>query len=130
MNRREFVELFLEALGAKEIVYSEINENSVRGTVIYEHGNFEEKQDFIWHALEDEIPSEHTVRLIKVLKEEELLDIDRIKPTREELRVIFNDYYKQNMDKQSFERIINSLERINIKMVDEGEETDSFLIHE
>jgi len=128
MKRKEFLKYFLGALGAIDIIYNEIRENYISGTAIYDKQD--EQQDFIWHVSENDIPSDKVFKLAKLLYEKKLLDIDQITISRSELKDLFNKEYNINIDEKSFEVIINSLKGIEVKMIDEGKESDLFFIHE
>jgi hypothetical protein len=122
MKRKLFLETFLGALGASKIKWGNINVDKIYGTVIYDHEDPEERQDFVWHMTEDNVPSEVVRLVIKYLSENNLIDIDKIiKPIRE-IDLPFLSQSKK-------EYVINSLFDIEVRMIDNGEETDSYFIH-
>ena len=47
MKRKLFLEAFLGALGAKEILWTDFKPDKVYGTVIYDPDDEEERQDFV-----------------------------------------------------------------------------------
>jgi len=57
MKRKQFLTDFLGALGAKEILFSDIGPDTVTGTVVYDPSDPEEHQDFRWHACEADVSS-------------------------------------------------------------------------
>jgi hypothetical protein len=130
MRRREFLKEFLGALGAVDIQWLEETEENISGTVIYEPNDPEETQDFAWHKSEADAPSRDVVNLVKLINEQNLLSIDQIKITRPELQEKYNSTYGQKTTEQEFANILESLEAIEVPMVDEGHETDAYFIHE
>jgi hypothetical protein len=130
LNRFAFLRDFLGALGAKQMDISEVSEDTVRGTVIYEPNNSEETQDFCWHAREQDLPDDRVFRLINLIHQHRLLDIDRLKVSRGELRVLYNKVFEENLGSVAFGNILDQLEEIEVRMVDDGVETDHYFIHE
>jgi hypothetical protein len=57
IKRKQFLTDFLGALGAKEILFSDIGPDTVTGTVVYDPSDPEERQDFRWHACEADVPA-------------------------------------------------------------------------
>ena len=68
--------------------------------------------------------------LAKLLREESLLSIDKIRVTRKELANRYNDVFGVNYTEQEFLKILKILESIEVPMMDNDEETDVFFIHE
>lgn len=130
MGRKEFLSAFLGALGAEVIEWKDEMESYISGVVIYEKNNPEETQEFCWHKREDEVPSDQVLNLAKLIKDNNLLSIDKIIITRKELRLKYNNNFNLNFQEEEFSKLLESLEEIEVPMVDEGKETDVYFIHE
>ena len=128
-QRVEFLRSFLGALGAQELLISEEENDRVCGTVVYDPMDREERQDFCWRATEAESPREEICRLAEILREEKILDSDRIPLSLDELRSHYNCKYETTLDLSQFNIIAMALMQIRVRMIDNGEETDSYLIH-
>lgn len=59
MKRKLFLEAFLGALEAKEILLTDVQFDKVFGTVVYDQNDAKERQEFVWHMTENNVPSEH-----------------------------------------------------------------------
>ncbi len=130
MSRREFLNEFLGALGAKEIKWKVECEEYISGTVIYDLNDPEEVQDFIWHKSEQEVPRNEVCKLAKLINAQNLLSIDQISVTRLELKKKYNIAHGVIIYEQDFISILEELKSIEVRMVDGGEETDVYFIHE
>ena len=130
MIRKAFLQEFLGALGAVEIQWLKETDDEISGTVIYEINDPEEKQDFVWHKSENDMPDQDVVNLVKLIHKDKLLSIDQIKVTRLELNSKFNKAYGCTKTEQEFSDILESLETIEVPMLDEGRQTDAYFIHE
>ena len=122
MKRKLFLDTFLKALGAVKIIWGDITVNKICETAIYDEFNPDERQDFVWHITEDNVPSEDVRKLIEYLTDNKLIDIDKINKPFDELNLDF-------IEESQREIVINKLFSIEVKMVDSGEETDSYFIH-
>ncbi len=110
-------------MGARKIHWSARNAGSVSGTVVYDLTDPDERQDFIWHMTEEETPSEQLAELISYLVEHQLLDGDKLKVPTTEVQVPgINDAIKEQLFEELFQ--------VGVNMVDEGEETDTYFIHD
>ena len=123
MKRKLFLEAFLGALGAKEIVWSDIQLNKVYGTVVYDPNDEEERQDFVWHMDENNVPSGDVRKLLLFLSENNLVDVDKIIRPIDELDIDF-------IDKNKIETVWNELFDVEVRMIDDGEESDRYFIHD
>jgi hypothetical protein len=123
MKRRLFLETFLGALGAMNINWGEESVDKIYGTVIYDVIDPEECQDFVWHMTEDKVPSEDVRKVINYIKENNLIDIDKIIKPIHELNLNF-------IDKSKKEEVIDAIFDIEVRMIDDGKETDRYFIHE
>ena len=115
--------MFLGALGAEEIEWTEVSDKFIAGTVIYDKTDPEEVQDFKWTMTESESPDNETRILIEYILEENLLDIDRLKKTVDEIEV-------PSLTDQQKNSAFDKLFAVRVRMIDEGEETDFYFIHE
>ena len=123
MKRKLFLEAFLGALGAKEIVWTDVANDRVNGTVVYDPNDEEERQDFVWHMNEGNVPSEEVRKLLLFLFKNNLMDIDKIIKPINELNIDF-------IEKNKLETVWNELFDIEVRMIDDGEETDRYFIHD
>lgn len=130
MRRRQFLKEFLGGLGAKEILWKGESETSVSGTVVYDIDDPEGAQGFIWHKKEAEVPPQEVMELAELLNEKNLLSIDKITVSRHELRKLLSDKLGRVVPEPEFLTTLKALESIEVPMVDEGEETDYYFIHE
>ncbi len=130
MQRKQFLMEFLGALGAKEIQWQNETNTSISGTVIYKIDDPEEAQEFIWHVQESDVPSENVRKLAELLNQKHLLSIDKITISRQELRNLYSKTQGRIVSENEFLAILETLESIEVPMVDEGKETDVYFIHE
>jgi len=130
MKRSRFLKELLGALGAEEVRFSQQSKSSISGTVIYAPEDPDEKQDFCWHITEENVPNDNVLRLAELIRSEQLLSIDQIKISREQLRQKYNQKFNINFEQENFAELLETLESVEVRMVDEGNETDSFFIHE
>jgi hypothetical protein len=129
MNREEFLTIYLSAHGAQEIAWNAINIKFISGRVIYDPSDKDEYQDFIWHFPDDQVLNQDVFNLMKLIKNENLLNIDKLKINEEDLRDLFNKTYHVKYSFEEFTKIFDELLDISVDMVDDGEETDTYYIH-
>jgi hypothetical protein len=77
-----------------------------------------------------DVPKISVLNLAKLLKRDNLLSIDKIVGSRDELRQKYNQSFQLDTSKAEFENILVELEEIEVPMVDNGEEIDAYFIHE
>ena len=130
MTRKEFLTEFLSTLGSLEIRWYEENDNYISGTLIYDLEDPDETQEFCWHKSEHELPSEKVYNLTMLLNKNSLLDIDKIKISRDDLYSLYKKEFDISLSKDQFNSILDELKAIEVSMVDNGIETDMFIIHE
>lgn len=130
MKRIEFLTEFLGALGAESIEWDQEINNYISGKVIYDKADPEEIQYFCWHKSETEVPSNPAYNLVSLLNKNKLLSIDQITISRKELRLKYNELYSLTTTEQEFSVILEELEMVEVPMVDDGDETDAYFIHE
>ncbi len=132
-KRVQFLRSFLGALGAKEVVISRVSDATVDGTVIYDpldRLDRGERQDFRWHVTETSVPATSVFQLAELLHVRNLLDIDRITISQDELRTRFNAYHDATLDHAAFRRTLGALGSVCVRAVDDGKESDVLFIHE
>lgn len=137
--RRQFLDAFLGALGAAEIMGFLERESEVRGTIRFADdsevldlsGDEGEVQDFVWKVREEDAPSQLAYRIAEVLQRYRLLHLDKLRVSRATLReVVRKDDEDETMSDGVFELALEELLAIQVTMVDDGEETDVFFIRE
>lgn len=121
-KRENFLSAFLDALGAKKIRFTLKTDNAIYGTVIYDLTDTDEQQDFVWHMNEKNMPTDKVLYLLTYLKDNELLDIDKIK-------IPVTDIQIPNCDKEEKERLFDELFNVTVDMIDDGQETDYYYFH-
>ncbi|WP_370979726.1 hypothetical protein [Agaribacterium sp. ZY112] len=130
MNRKTFLKYFLGSLGARDIRWDKITDESISGTVLYELDDPEEVQDFIWHETESNTPPKAVYDLTRTIYKSKLLDIDKLTVTRDELYRYYCKEISRISQRKDFNYALESLLSIEIPMVDDGIETDIYFIHE
>ncbi len=137
--RRQFLETFLGALGAAEIIGCLERVTEVRGTIRFAEdpevldlsGDEGEEQDFVWRVEEENAPSLLAYRIAEVVQRYQLLHIDKLRTSRETLREIVRKDSEVAVGDGEFELALEELLAIKVTMVDDGEEMgDAFFIHE
>ena len=93
------------------------------GTVVYDENDPDERQDFVWHMTEDNVPSEDLRKVIEYLAQNNLIDIDKITVPITELNLNF-------LDQTRMEKVFDELFNVYVNMIDDGEETDGYFIHD
>jgi hypothetical protein len=130
MKRKVFLDAFLGALGAEEVKIHLEDENKISGEAIYDPNDIEERQDFIWKMSEESCPTGLIVELANYLRVNRILDIDRIPIPRIDLFQLFNTKCSTKLNQKEFDELLDELEMVEVTMVDDGEETDRWYIHE
>ena len=124
-NYKKFLEIYFSLFDAHIIEYRE-NDNNITGVVGWV-GEID-KQAFKWYK---NIPVNKLNVLIKLcsfIKENKLNVNDRLLISETQLITMLVSSLK-NWDKKTAQEIINLMFNVEIKMLDNGEETDSFFIH-
>ena len=118
-----FLDSFFSLFEAKtEII--KIENNAVLGTVSWE--NEEDTQDFKWSKPFDDDTLIALTDLCVYLLKNELLVGDRIRIMEE---LLFERLKNVGWPINKVKKAIDALMSLEIKMLDEGKETDSFFIH-
>lgn len=123
MKRKTFLQSFLGALGAERIIWGDISDDKIYGTVVYDENDPEEQQDFVWYMTENDVPSDEVRKVIDHLSDNNLIDIDKIIIPIEQLKLDFIEQSKR-------EKILYEMFNIEVRMIDDREETDRFFIHD
>ena len=121
-KRLNFLLSYLKLYGVEKIELINETSNSISGISIYDESDPEERQEFIWHKSEDEVPSSELNILIEKIVAEKWHNGDKISKHIEELE--FSEF-----DNKTKEKILNELFDVRISMVDDGEESDSYFVH-
>ncbi len=137
--RRQFLDAFLGALGAAEIINYSETATSANGTVRYAPDaelvdlsdiGEDELQDFCWEISQDELPGLLVYQLVDLIDRFHLLDIDRLKVSRDTLFAMTVQDLEIEVDRAEFDEALDELKSIQVAMIDDGEETDVFYIQE
>lgn len=137
--RRQFLDAFLGALGAAEILNYSETATSANGTVRYAPDaevldlsdlGEDELQDFCWEISEDELPDPLVYQLVDLIDRFHLLDIDRLRVSRDTLFAIALQDLGVELSRLEFDEALDELKSIQVAMIDDGEETDFFYIQE
>ena len=121
-KRLSFLKTFLKLYEVIKVDDIKENENFISGVAIYDETDPEERQEFIWHTLESDIPSPELNILIDKIVSEEWHIGDKISNHIEFME--FSEFSNKTRDK-----ILDELFDVDIRMIDDGEETDSYFVH-
>lgn len=103
---------------------TKLERDKVFGKIYFNSIDPTEQQDFCWHMTEENVPSDQVIELIGVLKENDFVSIDKLTVPIEE---VFKKVNESDFNK--FKVRMDELFNVEVKMIDDGEETDSFYIH-
>lgn len=122
--KEEALKSFFSLFNAQVLIKTRETENNLIGTLNWI--NEEDTQDFKWYN----IFNDETLIILKeicdYIKNNGLNDNDKIIITENDLR---NKLKASSWTNSKIEKGIDSIMSISVKMVDEGEETDSFFLH-
>jgi len=122
-KRLKFLKSYLKLFGVEKIELTNETLESISGIAIYEDEiDPEDRQEFIWHKTESEVPSAELKILIEKIVAEKWHNGDKISEHIEELD--FTEF-----DNSTKEKILNELFEVRIRMIDNGEQTDSYYVH-
>jgi len=119
-KRQIFFDHFPGLYGVDEVEITNADTDKIYGIVYYLDDD--EKQNFCWNVTKQNNPSDDLVQLINVIKDNKLNRTDKIIVT--DTKFIKSGW--TNITKFNF--TVDKLFDIEAKMIDEGEETDSYLI--
>jgi hypothetical protein len=137
--RRQFLDAFLGALGASEIVECLERATEISGTLRFAEdseaidltGDEDELQAFVWRVAETDVPSLLTYRIADVMHRYHLLSIDKLRVSRETLLSILRTDFDEPVAQADFDVALAALFDIEVPMLENGVETgDAFFIHE
>lgn len=121
-KRLNFLKSYLKLYGVEKIELTNETVDSIGGIAIYDENDPEEKQEFIWHKSEKEIPSPELNILIEKIVAEKWHNGDKISEH-------IKDMEFEEFDNPIKEKILTELFEVQIKMIDNGEETDFYFVH-
>lgn len=122
-NIKIFLASFFALFGAYVKEYR-IEGNKVLGAVGWK--GEEDEQMFSWLVDFGEVVLLRMNLLCEFLTQHNLINGDKIIIQPSELKMLLQN---KGWDKNEAEEVVNNLSSVNIKMIDDGEETDSFFIH-
>ena len=121
-KRLDFLKSYLKLYGVERIELTNETVDSISGIAIYDENDPEERQKFIWHKTERQVPSPELNILIEKIVTKKWHTGDKISEHIEELEL-------EEFDNSFKEKILTELFDVRIRMVDDGEETDSYWVH-
>jgi hypothetical protein len=121
-KRLNFLRSYLKLYGVERIELIDETVVSISGIAIYDENDPEERQEFIWHKSEKQVPSSVLNILIEKIVAQKWHNGDKISEHIEELEF-------EEFDNITKEKILTELFDVQIRMVDAGEETDSYWVH-
>ncbi len=122
-KRHIFLEHFLGLYEVDKVEITKADIDKIFGNAIY--FDDDEKQEFCWHISEQNVPSDDLIQLIKVIKDHKFNRTDKIIVTADTI------FEKSGWtDRSKFNSTYDKLFDIEVKMIDDGEETDSYFIHD
>lgn len=121
-KRLNFLKSYLKLYGVERIELTNETADSISGIAIYDQSDPEERQEFIWHKTENEVPSAELNILIEKIVAEKWHNGDKIWAEIEKMK--FAEFNNLTRDK-----ILDELFDVRIRMIDDGEETDSYWVH-
>lgn len=122
-KRQIFLEQFLGLYGVDEIKITEIDKDKINGIAIYL--DEDATQEFSWQMSEDKVPSDDFIELIQIIKNNGFNRTDKVTVSPDEL------FEKTGWkDRNKFDNTFEELFEVEVKMIDDGEETDSYFMHD
>jgi len=121
-KRLIFLESYLKLFGVEKIELIKETLDFVTGIAIYDVTDSEERQEFIWYISEIDTPSSQLNNLIEKIHMNKLHLGDKFSNMIEQ-----TDFPEFN--RETKEKLLNELFDIEIRMIDNGKETDSFFVH-
>ena len=122
-KRQIFLEHFLGLYEVDKVEITHVDTDKISGKAIYLDDY--DRQEFCWHIAEQNVPTDDLVQLIKVIKENKFYRTDKIIVDADTI------FEKSGWaDRTKFNMTYDKLFDIEVKMIDDGEETDSYFIHD
>lgn len=135
-TRLDFLRSFLGALGAAELFAIRESETSIAGTFRFgfdsEHLDLTSDDDdlehFQWQAIDTDVPSPLACQIADLIHRYELIDIDKLKVSRDTLFSIFETDLEVASDRGAFNQAVEALQLIKISRIEHGESIDPFFM--
>ncbi len=121
-KRLLFLKSYLKLFGVEKIDLIKETADFINGIAIYDENDPEESQEFVWHKTEKDVPSAQLNNLIDKIAMNKWHNGDKISTQIEEME--FDEFDNITRDK-----ILEELFDVSIRMVDNGQETDSYFVH-
>ena len=122
-KRQIFLEHFLGLYQVDSVEITNAEIDKIFGNAIYLDDD--DKQEFCWHMTEQNVPTDDLVQLIQVIKDNKFNRTDKIIVTADTI------FEKSGWsDRTKFNTIYAKLFDIEVKMIDDGKETDSYFLHD
>jgi hypothetical protein len=122
----EFLNYFLKCLGFKKYIITMIRKNKLYGKVFYDDFEYEKiRWDFNGFKQIDD----NVVKIIEMLTELNLVDIDKIKITRAELYEHFMNRFGEKISYSTFCNKLNVIINIKVERMNRYNVYDWFYIH-
>ncbi len=122
-KRQILLEQFLGLYGVNKVEITKVAIDKIYGIARYLDDG--EEQEFCWHLTEHNIASDDLIQLIRVIKDNKFNRTDKIIVTVDTI------FEKSGWaDRTKFNSIYDKLFDIEVKIIDDGEETDSYFIHD
>jgi hypothetical protein len=118
---------FFAALGIDKVSIKSIDDTNIYGKVILKN---QDTQNICWNYSKYKLPSETVLNILDLLRIKKLISIDKIIVNRNDLYNYYRTEYNDNLDFKKFETYLEELLSIEVNMIDSGETTDAFFIHE
>lgn len=122
-KRQLFLEHFLGLYEVDKVEITNADSDKIFGNAIYLDDD--DKQEFCWHVSEQNVPMDDLIQLIEVIKDNKFHRTDKIIVDADKI------FEKSGWaDRTKFNMTYDILFDIEVKMIDDGKETDSYFIHD
>ena len=120
----KFLKTYLKLFDVSNVEIININKDFIRGYAIFDDTEPFERQEFVWHINKNnKIQLNKLIPIIEKIISNKLHTGDKISQEIEKIKIAgLDDELKKKLLKQLFD--------IEIKMIDNGIETDSFFLHQ
>ncbi len=112
-----------------ELLVTQETPDSIAGELTW-HSESEHREEVRWDCAEANLPSDACIRLVSFIAEKNLLDIDRIPLSREELYDSFCKQTESTLQFHKFEAALEELLSVKVARLENGQEFDDFFVHE
>ena len=122
-KRQIFLEHFLGLYEVDKVEITLVENDKISGNAIYLDND--DRQEFCWHMSEQNVPTDDLIQLIEVIKDNKFHQTDKIIVDAHKI------FEKSGWaDRTKFNMTYDKLFDIEVKMIDDGKETDSYFIHD